>query len=138
MKNTGKRALLDVNVFQDAISGRPGAEIALAIIKHIRQKKFEGYVAAASIPILWYINRYDPNRREKIRKLLTGFTIVPVGALMIKVVLQKEILGDLEDELQYLAARQSKAKYLITRNVRDFPVKDIAAVTPEEFLERLR
>lgn len=138
MKNTGKRALLDVNVFQDAISGRPGAETALAIIEHVRQKKLEGYVAAASVPILWYINRYDPNRRAKIKNLFRGFTVVAIGASMIETVLRKEILGDLEDELQYLAARETKVNYLITRNIHDFPVKDIAVVTPEQFLQQLK
>lgn len=56
---------------------------------------------------------------------------------MIRAILKKRIIKDLKDDLQYLAAKKIKAKYLVTRNVSDFFVHDILVVTPEEFLSAL-
>lgn len=132
------KVLLDVNIFQDVISGRPGVDASSLVIDGIVKKRWIGFVAATSVPILWYVNRKDSRRREKIKLLLEDFEVVPLTGQMIQTVLNKELFGDLEDELQYLATKQSKANYFITRNIHDFSVKDINIVAPEEFLTTLR
>lgn len=43
-------------------------------------------------------------------------------------------MADFEDALQVAAAQACEAKYIITRNVRDFGKSPIVAVTPEKFL----
>lgn len=43
-------------------------------------------------------------------------------------------IRDFEDAVQYYAAARVGAHVLITRNKKDFPVKGIPVLTPEEYL----
>ena len=43
---------------------------------------------------------------------------------------------DFEDALQYFAAKQANADYIITRNKKDFGFSDIPVLEPGEFLSR--
>lgn len=43
---------------------------------------------------------------------------------------------DFEDALQYFAAKQANADYIITRNKKDFGFSDIPVLEPSEFLSR--
>lgn len=137
MKNK-TRVFLDTNIFQDVLGRRVGAMSSLGLIDLVQNKKVYGYYSAITIPILYYLSRKLNNRRMLITYLVEGFSIVDLTKDMIEKVLFNPVLEDLEDGLQHLAAKQSKANYLITRNARDFSIKDIKVVTPEEFLATLR
>ena len=46
-------------------------------------------------------------------------------------------LSDFEDAMQVAAAHACGARYIVTRNLRDFRRSPIPAVTPQEALDRL-
>ncbi|MBI3260910.1 PIN domain-containing protein [Candidatus Berkelbacteria bacterium] len=132
------RVFLDTNVIQDILVGRSGVSGSLAVLKEIKENNVKASVSALSIPIIWYLNRKLTGQRQKLRELISYFSIVSLSSAMIQSVLKLPRFGDLEDELQYLCAKSARAQYLVTRNVNDFPIKDIAVVTPEEFLNQLK
>ena len=43
---------------------------------------------------------------------------------------------DYEDALQMVCASRIKANFIITRNIRDFTVSKVLAITPKELLDR--
>ena len=45
--------------------------------------------------------------------------------------------GDLEDGIQYFTARENKIPAIITRNTKDYKVKDILIQTSEEYIKSL-
>lgn len=131
------KLLLDTNILQDILTNRPGANASLGLIKLAKEKTINLSISALSIPILWYLNRKLINQRPRIRNLTKFLSIIPLTEQMVKRTLAAPIFGDLEDELQYLAAKTAGAKFLITRNTRDFPVQDIDVMTPEQFIANL-
>jgi len=42
--------------------------------------------------------------------------------------------NDFEDAVQYIAARENSADYIVTRDTQDFSSGHIPAVTPEQFM----
>jgi len=131
------KLFLDTNVLQDHLTLREGAKASSAIIKMIRERRFPGIIASFSIPTLWYLNRRVPESRRNLAIVTKDLVFAPLTSQMVKQVLLKPDFPDLEDELQYLAAKRAKCSHLITRNVEDFPVRDLRVMTPEGFLGSL-
>lgn len=52
--------------------------------------------------------------------------------------IENEEFGDFEDCLQDRCAKSKGARYIITRNVKDFDGSEIRAVSPQEFLDIIR
>jgi len=132
------KLFLDVNVVQDHLTLRQGAKASSAIIEMIRKRRFPGVIASFSVPTLWYLNRKASGVRNEIAVITKDLSFAPLTQKMIKQVLSKPNFPDLEDELQYLSAKNAKCTHLITRNAEDFPVRDLKVMTPERFLGNLR
>ena len=47
-------------------------------------------------------------------------------------------MKDLEDALQAAAATTAGASFILTRNVKDFRLSRVPAISPEAFLQRFR
>jgi predicted nucleic acid-binding protein len=45
---------------------------------------------------------------------------------------------DFEDAVQYIAAKESKVDFIITRNKEDFETADIPCISPTEFIAYLK
>lgn len=69
-----------------------------------------------------------------MRELRSMVHIVSCGAAAINWALQQGN-RDFEDSVQYYAAMQCGAEYIITRNERDYPYTDIPACFPAKFLD---
>ena len=72
-----------------------------------------------------------------IEKMKTLLKIVSIAKADKKTAFQAINSGwnDFEDAVQYSVAKKLKAKYIVTRNKKDFSNSRIAVVTPKEFLE---
>lgn len=132
------KVLIDTNVLLDALLGRtPYFEHADDILKLCADKDVQGYVAAHSITNLFYILRKDLSEEDRRNVLLNLCDILEVeGIDSAKIVsaLQNRAFVDFEDCLQSSCAKIAGAKYIITRNIKDFIGSEVQAVTPEEFL----
>ncbi len=133
--------LIDTNVILDFLTNRvPYAENAKAITVKCAQKEIVGYMAAHTIPNVFYILRKDYNldeRRAFILNLCDIFKVSELNKSKIISALNNTDFSDFEDCLQEECAVECLADYIITRNVKDFKMSRVKAITPEDLLEML-
>ncbi|MCI9077272.1 MAG: PIN domain-containing protein [Dorea sp.] len=133
------RALIDTNVLLDFLLGKePCFNSADRIIKLCADKKIQGFMAAHSIPNMFYILRKDmteEDRREMLLNLCDIFTIEGIDSAKIVAALKNSAFKDLEDCLQSDCAKRIRADYIVTRNIKDFAISEVPAILPEDFLK---
>lgn len=129
---------LDVNVLVDVLSVREGYEASAEVIDSIRSGKEDGCLSALTIPIIWYLLGESKESIKEIETLTKHFKIVPLNLQVLNSSFKGE-MNDFEDSIQLNSALKAGAKFLITRNKRDFWSRSkITILTPEEFLETHR
>ncbi len=113
------RALIDTNVLLDFLLGRePYFNSADRIIKLCADKKIQGFMAAHSIPNMFYILRKDmteEDRREMLLNLCDIFAIEGIDSAKIVAALKNSTFKDLEDCLQSDCAKRIRADYIVTQ-----------------------
>ena len=133
------RVLIDTNILLDALLGRePYFDNADKIIKLCADKKIVGFMAAHSIPNIFYILRKDmpeENRREVLLTLCNILMVEGIDSIKLMSALRNKEFSDLEDCLQSICAKNVKADYIITRNIKDFTNSEVPAILPEDFLK---
>jgi len=131
------RIFLDTNILLDVIAQRDTFyEPAAVVWGLVESGKARGLVSAISFNNVFYIvRRFAGKKRagEAVRLLRGIFEIAPVNRHIIDSAIESG-MDDFEDAIQYHCALQSKARYLITRNPKDFPTGGPAVVSTEEFL----
>jgi predicted nucleic acid-binding protein len=136
MKNT---VLIDTNIIVDYLIRRePYIAEAEKIFTLVSDRRFEGYIAAHSFKNIFYILRHVFPAKQR-RKLLLGlgmlFGVVEVNEEKILATIHKEDFADFEDCLQAECAKSISAEYIVTRNAKDYAGTEVAAITPEAFLQ---
>lgn len=136
------KILLDTNVLVDyLLSRKPFDDNARKIILLCKSKKIDGCIAAHSFLNIFYILRKDLTADER-RILLKDFcTFVEVAGIdknKIITALDNNAFSDFEDCLQSECAKDFSADYIVTRNTKDFKNSTVPAITPDEFLERIK
>ena len=128
---------VDTNVLLDVISRREpfyghGQEVwALAERGLVR-----GFVAALSMPNIFYLLRRDGGRKKAMQAL------VGIRDTFTTVALDEQILNqaidsgweDFEDAIQYFSAVRANAECIITRNEDHFAKADMPVYSPIDFL----
>lgn len=131
--------LIDTNVLLDFLLGRdPYFSNADRIIKLCAEQKIQGFMAAHSIPNMFYILRKDMSveaRREVLLNLCDILAIEAINSVKVIAALKNSAFMDLEDCLQSDCAGEIKADYIVTRNIKDFEISEIPAILPEDFLK---
>ena len=129
---------IDTNVVMDAVACRiPFADSAIRVF----QMKSEGqqlFVSDLTYANMVYSGRKIMERDtlyDLLIRLRQYITIVGVGEDAVDKALRLRP-KDFEDALQYFAAKQVNADYIITRNKKDFGFSDIPVLEPSEFLSR--
>ena len=87
------------------------------------EREVIGYLAAHSIPNLFYILRKNYSRKERrglIRNLCDIFRISDLNAEKIISAVENEGFADFEDCLQEECAVEAVADYIVTRNPADY------------------
>ena len=129
---------LDANVLVDVLSAREGFEASAEIIESVKNGKEEGCLSALTIPIIWYILGENVGSVKEIETLAKHFKIVPLNLQILNSSFKSE-MEDFEDSIQLNSALKGGAKFLITRNKKDFKSDSrIIILTPEEFLAMRR
>jgi len=132
------KIFIDTNILIDVLAERmPFYDASAAILSLFEQDKAEGFISAMSFNNTHYIlvKKAGRNRALKaMRTLLDTFNVVALDEKILSRSIDAEF-GDFEDGIQFFSAMRCDADYLITRNVKDFPHKDIPILTPEEFLK---
>lgn len=136
------RVLIDTNILADLLLGRdPYFDIAYDILTMCADKKIYGYIAAHSIPNLFYILRKSmtkEERREALKDICQIVRVEGIDSFKILSALDNEKFKDFEDCLQEECAIATSADYIITRNIKDFASSRIPAILPDEFLRKYK
>ena len=129
---------IDTNVFIDMFQSRePFMDNAREIITSCVTGKHEGFVSSHSLSDMFYILRKDfssEERKECIRFICAFFTIVAEQKEDFMAAAGEESFADMEDGLQMRCAEKCNADFIITRNVRDFALSSVTALSPDDFL----
>lgn len=129
------RLLLDFNVILDVIFERPG-EAALSDLIATCSQQNQAWLAWHSVATLSYLIGRQQNAkaaRLAITELLTWAKVATTGHSAALHALQWT-MADFEDALQASTAMACGANYTITRNVHDFAMSPVPAITPEKYL----
>lgn len=133
--------LVDTNVILDIFMNRePYVEEARMIMTKCAEREVIGYLAAHSIPNLFYILRKEysqQERRKLIRNLCDVFRISDLNIEKIISAVENEAFSDLEDCLQEECAVEAMADYIVTRNPNDYKLSRIPVIEPGEFVKLL-
>lgn len=133
--------LVDTNVVLDLLLKREPYNIAAqAIITKCAEREVIGYLAAHSIPNLFYIlrkNYTQKERRKFIKNLCDIFRISDLNEEKIISAIDNEGFTDFEDCLQEECAVEAMADYIVTRNPEDYKGSRVKVILPDEFVKLL-
>ncbi len=133
--------LVDTNIILDVLMERkPYAESAKIIMTKCADREIIGYLAAHSIPNLFYILRKTytiKERRRLIKNLCNVFRISDLNEKKILSAVENEEFPDFEDCLQEECAVEAMVDYIVTRNPNDYAKSRIKVVEPGEFVALL-
>lgn len=133
--------LVDTNVILDLLLKRePYSIAAQSIITKCAEREVIGYLAAHSIPNLFYIlrkNYTQKERRKFIKNLCDIFRISDLNEEKIISAIDNEDFTDFEDCLQEECAVEAMADYIVTRNPEDYKGSRVKVILPDEFVKLL-
>lgn len=134
-----RRVLFDVNIILDVIENRrPHVEYSGPAIQFAADQAIEGFLCASSVDTLAILIRRNSSAAitySILTDLLKILQIAPLNADIIRKALDMR-WNDPEDAIVFQSACAIECSHIITRNVRDFQVRDakILVLSPKEFL----
>ena len=132
------KVLIDTNIILDILLARePFVRDSVEILRLAEEKKIEGFVTANTIVDIIYITKKyisDKNVRESTVKTIVNILDI-TGANKSDILKAFDMeFADYEDALQTQCAMKIKADYIITRDLNDFLMSPVKALTPTQFL----
>ena len=135
------RVLIDTNIFLDYVLERhPFHADAEAIILHLADEDFEGFVSAITPVNVYYFGRKLKERdhaRKEVRRLIRMLEIARTDKEILQDAFTLDF-KDYEDAVQCASAMAEGLDGIVTRNVRDFKNSPIPVYSPAKFLEILQ
>ncbi len=134
------KVFIDTNILLDVLCNRPDfVEASGKVWKLCETGIIDGCICTLSILNIAYILRkqLQPDTvKQIIDRLDLIFEFVP---LMPSDIREAALLGfsDYEDAVQAACADRIRARYIVTRNIKDYMNSSISALKPEELLERI-
>lgn len=132
------KVLIDTNVLLDVFLKRePFFENSARVIDLCLSEVICGYIAAFSVPTLWYVLKNEYSATEKrmlIKSLLEYVEVLDIGKEKILCAVNRSDFVDFEDCLQDECAYWANLDCIITRNTKDFAFAKVPAITPADFI----
>ncbi|OGO27110.1 MAG: hypothetical protein A2W33_07005, partial [Chloroflexi bacterium RBG_16_52_11] len=117
------KVLIDTNIILDALQKRqPHYELSARVLANAENHTIEGFISAHSVTTLFYLITKDSSAdlaRGVLMQLLSFLQIASVSQETVERALNLPY-RDFEDAVQIIAAMQSRADYLVTRNPQDY------------------
>ncbi len=133
-------ALIDTNILLDFIQHREHFSSSERILTLCAERKLNGFMAAHSVPNIFYILRKgfsDDERRSILLSLIELVPVVNVDQMKIESALRQKSFADFEDCLQSKCAEKIGADYIITRNISDYSDSNVQPIFPDDFLKEV-
>lgn len=135
-----KNLLIDTDVILDVLVKRgPFFAASANLWAKAEEQHVRAYLASHTVTTLFYLIRKSKGKklaRESIRDILSVFGIAPVDKKGLLLALELDFT-DFEDAVQFAAAKQINADFIITRNITHYRKSDIPVLTPDLFLATL-
>lgn len=132
--------LIDTNVILDVLLARqPWAADAVRLFDAVERGTARGFIAAHAITTIYYVMDKERGRQAAVlavSDLMQMFTVVAIGGPEIHRAVAMN-LADFEDAVQVAAYLAADARYIVTRNKKDFKGAPAAAYTSGEILALL-
>ena len=132
--------LIDTDVLIDvALDRQPFSGAASELLDRLQTGSRRAFVASHSLSNFYYLvvpARGAPDARAFITELIRFVAVADCGTEAVAYAARLG-MADFEDAMQVAAARASGARFVDTRNARDFRRSPIPAITPSEALETL-
>lgn len=135
------RTLFDTNILLDlGLARKPFAKDAFACLKSARETGEPPRIAPHALATFFYImaQARDPAvARAATVDLIETSIVVSFGQEQAERSLKLDF-GDFEDAMIAAAAEASEMDWILTRNGDDFRNSPVPALSPGDFLERMR
>ena len=132
-----KKLFIDSDIILDLLAERPlFYDDAAKIFSWAYKKKIELYTTAVVLANVFYILRKvngNDKSKEQIKDLRLLVNILPITENIVDMALSSK-LNDFEDGLQYYTAKEQNLFGIITRNLKDYKIKDIVIQSSKEFV----
>ena len=132
--------LLDTDVIIDvALDRRPYADPTSELLDRIERGAEAAYIAWHTVSNFYYIVAPavgDATARDFIVDLTSFVAVATTDTEGVRYAAQLP-MADFEDAMQVAAARACGARYIVTRNIRDYARAPIPAVGPQQALVEL-
>ena len=136
------KILLDTNVILDIVEKRePYFSDSYQVFLKSAAREFDAIIGANSITDIYYITR--KNCKDSVQALsfiidmLKVVTSVDTKAVDIQEAIKLNF-SDFEDAVIAATASREGAGYIITRNTSDFTKSPVPAITPTDFLQKMK
>ena len=130
--------LIDANIILDVLFQRdPFYENSMQIVQSCIKGRVVGFVSAHTVTTMWYLLRHEfslEERRKMFKLVFSWCRIASVGQSELLSALDRDSFPDFEDCVQDECAESVHARYIITRNKKDFVHSKIPALLPAEFI----
>lgn len=118
----------------------PFADEALGVLDWLQHQHGAGFVAWHSLANIHFMlapHHDDARARQFVGCVLHALDVAPVSGLAARRALSLPV-RDFEDALQIASAEAVGAAVIVTRNRADYRRSPVPAVSPGEFLRRVR
>ena len=133
--------LIDTNVILDILLRRNPYYDNAAKISVLSEKGYiHGYISASAVTDIFYIVKKElKSKNDTIRLLKDFLKTIHIASITEHDIYEALELDwtDFEDSVQYIAGQSISAKYIITRNPKDFADSRIEVISPENFLNQI-
>ena len=132
------KILVDTNIVIDLLTKRaefykPAAKL-FALADRGKVKLFITSLTFANTYYLLAKELTTVRTKEVLRKFKLLVKILPVSEKIIDLALNSDF-KDFEDAIQYYSALESRLEVIVTRNIKDFKLSDIPAITADDYLK---
>ncbi len=129
------KIFIDTNIFLDLILKRDSCRDSIAILNAIERGIYEGVILDITILNIDYIAKKQvKDIRDFLNLINTTFTVLGASNSSIEEALSITN-SDLEDNLQYIIAKDSKCDVIVTNDKKFFRA-NIEIVSSSDFLAR--
>jgi predicted nucleic acid-binding protein len=130
------KILLDCDVLLDVLAGREKFLASSArVLDSCEAGKVQGAMAWHTLANIYYLAD-DPKKMLKLFEDLLAFIEVVGGDTKMALEAIRFGFSDFEDALQSVYAVKFEADFIITRNLKDYKLSPIKAMSPVDFAER--
>ncbi len=132
--------LFDTNVILDILQKRePFFADSYKALRKSLEADADCLISATAATDIFYVLRKalqsSENAKEHIEQLSQLVTFADVQGMDIHTALMRS-MPDFEDAVVDAVAERNGARYIITRNIKDFAGSAVQAITPTDFLKK--